>query len=147
MESILAQATGVLDKTLPPGWSNLALIFGGVFIFLLLLGWARHHMLAWTLKGAHFGVLFGIVLTLLVETLIIAGGKTTLAEVFKNDKVPPIVRETISKNLEELAVNLASEPRTLGAAGKVNAVDVAGDFRELSETDQSRVRELICKPR
>lgn len=130
---------------LPPGSQNLALIFGGAFLFLLLLGWARHHMLEWTFKGANFGVFFGIVLTLAIEALIIIGGKTTLAEVVKSDKVPPVVRQTISQNLQELAVSLTGEPKTLGAKNKVSAVDVVGSYKELSESEQSRVEDLICK--
>lgn len=110
------------------------------------MGWARHHQLLWTFKGAHFGVFFGIVLTLAVEALIIVGGKTTLAEVIKSDKVPPPVRQAISQNLQELAGNLAGEPKALGAKSKASAVDVVGDFQELTKDDQSRARELICKP-
>ncbi|MBI3289828.1 hypothetical protein HYZ78_00345 [Candidatus Microgenomates bacterium] len=144
MENILAQTS--LGKVLPEGSMNLALIFGGVFLVLLLLAWTRHHMLGWTLKGAHMGVFFGIVLTLVVEALIIVGGKTTLAEILKNNAVPQVVRETVSRNLQELAANVVSSPKTLGAQGMVSAVDVAGDFQELSEGDQTRVRELVCKP-
>ena len=154
MENILAQGSVIVPNffasatsILPQGSGKLILIFGGVFLFLLMMGWARHHQLLWTFKGAHFGVFYGIVLTLVIEVLVIVGGKTTLAEVIKSDKTPPVVREAISKNLQELAVNLMGEPKALGAANKVNVVDVAGDYQELSKSDQSRVKDLICTPR
>lgn len=154
MENILAQVFYVLPNffsslgnTLPPGSVKLISIFGGIFLFLLLMGWARHHQLLWTFKGAHFGVIIGIVLTLVVEALIIIGGKTTFAEIIKNDKIPPAVLEAISKNLEDLNFNLTSEPKALGAASKTSAVDVVGDFHELSEQEQSRVEDLICNPK
>lgn len=146
MDSILAQATGVLDKTLPTGWSNLALIFGGVFIFLLLLGWARHHMLEWSIKGARFGVIFGILLTLIVEGLLLFGGRNLIVGALQNEKTPPVVRTLFSQAFGEIAVALKSDPKTLGASEKTSAVSVVGDFNELSKSEQERARDLICKP-
>ncbi len=159
MENILAQASVIVPNffasatsILPQGSGKLILIFGGTFLFLLMMGWARHHQLLWTFKGAHFGVLFGIVLTLVIEALIIVGGKTTLAEIIKSDKTPPVVREVISKNLQELTINLmgapkSTEAKTLGSTSKASTLDIVGSYQELSKSDQSRVKDLICIPR
>lgn len=147
MENILAQATGVLDKTLPAGWSNLALAFGGVFVFLLLLGWARHHMLEWSIKGARFGVIFGILLTLIIEGFLLFGGRNLIVGAIQNEKTPEGVRVFLSQAFGEIAVALRSDPKTLGASGKTSAVSVVGSFGELSESEQKRAQDSICKPR
>lgn len=124
-----------------------ALIIGiGVFLIILLLGVTRRHMLNWSIKGAWFGVVFGIVVTLLVQGLLLVGGKTAVVEVVRNEKTPKNVRVFLQENITELAQSLASEPKTLGAQEELNFQDFIDGFSTLPKKDQQKVKNLICEP-
>lgn len=155
MESILPQISLVIsnllanfDSYLAPSAKQVGLIAIGIFIFLLLFAWTRHHMLEWSLKGAYFGIFLGIILTLILETILLMGGKTLIATAVRNEKTPQIVRTFLQKNMMELAQSLTGEPKTLGAAGEqtVSPNEVVNSFSLLSPNDQSRVQQRICAP-
>lgn len=118
-----------------------------VFLFALLLGVARHHMLAWSIKGAWFGIFFGILLTLLVEAFLLVGGRTALVETLNNEKIPKTVRNTIREGTREISNSLNNEIPMLSAQDQQDPTkNVISLFSSLKREDQQTVERAICLP-
>lgn len=137
-----------LGVSIPPGILQVALIGTGVFLFTLLLGLARHHMLAWSIKGAWFGFLLGMVLLLILEGFLLVGGKTAISELVKNKRTPENVRVFLEKNMTELAQSLSNNPKALGASTKSGnpSASFVSQFENLPRGEQDAVKEEICQP-
>lgn len=157
MDSVLAQVYLIIDKLLiqlgiatsgvPSGVQQGILIIIGIFFFTLLLGATRHHMLHWSLKGAGFGLVLGIIVTLVLEGVLLVGGKTAIAQAIKNNNTPPDVRIFLQKNLSELAQLIESSPTTLGASsdGALSG-QIAEAYKDLNSKEQKQVRDAVCTP-
>lgn len=153
MEAAASQLLPLLDGVLrqfglsSSGGSQAMLIIIGVFLFTLVLGLARHHMLVWSIKGAGFGIVMGAILMLILEGILLVGGKTAVGEIVKNNSTPDNVRVFLQKNMSELASQIGAEPGTLGAASeKIDPEVVISEFKNLESLEQKAVQEAICKP-
>lgn len=137
---------GVVSSAVSSGTQQLIAIIIGIFLILLVLALARHHMLSWSMKGAKFGIFLGIVLTLALEGFLLVAGKTTFAEIVKSNNVPPAVRTFLSENMSDLAGQIGGEPGTLGASTELRETSVIiNDFKNLGAVDKERVQEAVCK--
>lgn len=75
----------------PTYWQAIAIV-GLIFILILTLAQVRRHFLDWTAKGAVMGLIFGFLLTVVLEGFLILSGKTILLSVFGWQNAPkPIV--------------------------------------------------------
>lgn len=136
-----------LSTSLPRGSEQAVVIIIGVFLITLVLGLARHHMLAWSIKGAGFGIVMGAVLMLVLEGILLVGGKTAVGEIVKNTSTPENVRVFLQKNMSELASQIGTEPGTLGAASEQTGPEVIiSEFKNLESLEREKVQEAICKP-
>lgn len=145
IDSLLIQL-GLASSAVPSGTQQLAAIIIGVFLILLVLALARHHMLTWSMKGAKFGVFLGIILTLALEGFLLVAGKTTFAEIVKSNNVPPAVSTFLSENMSDLAGQIGGEPGALGASTGVRETStIISDFKNLGAVDKERVQEAVCK--
>lgn len=145
--SLFGEYLSKVDTLLSPSTRQVALIVGGVFLFALLFGFARRHMLAWSIRGAWFGLFFGIFITLFVEAIILVSGKTAVGELLSNQRTPQNVRFFIEKNMTELAQVIATRPQTLGASGKgEEASQFLLQFDALPSSEQQLVKQEICTP-
>ena len=130
-----------------PGAQKAFFIGLGIFLFLLLFAFTRHHMLSWSIRGAWFGIVLGIVVALAVEAFLLVGGRTLVVEAIKNERTPKSVRVFLQENLTELAQSLAGEPKTLSAAEEATgAADVVLEFQRLPPLERQKARQLICTP-
>ncbi|MBI4058882.1 hypothetical protein HY404_01425 [Candidatus Microgenomates bacterium] len=144
--SSINQLTSFLDPFIAPQLKQAVLIIGGIFLVALLLGVTRHHMLEWSIKGAGFGILLGVVLTLVVEGFLLVGGRTAVAEVLRNKNTPVAIRSFIQDNMMQLAQAIGSPPQVLNAATSATSGEVVENFNNLSVKEQSKARTQICAP-
>lgn len=153
MEALFAQAISLVNFLLSqigfklsPGTLQAAYIIVAVFLFALAFGIARHHMISWSLKGAWFGIFFGILLTLLVEAALLVGGRTVLVEALRWENTPKVVRDTLQISFAELSKNLSPNIPTLGASDEKSKEKLIYEFENLSPEEQDEVRAAVCTP-
>lgn len=103
-------------------------------------------MLEWSIKGAWFGVLFGIIITLVVQAVLLIGGRTTLVELIGNEKTPKVVRELLFDTSAQLSGVLGKDIPVLSASDTSDTQTIFTEFNKLSSEEQSEVKEVICLP-
>lgn len=146
IDRLLAQL-GIATAGMSSGVQQGILIIIGVFFVTLLLGLTRHHMLSWSMKGAGFGVVAGMLLTLVLEGLLLVGGKTAVAEIVRNESAPPAVRVFLQKNMSELADLIGPESTTLGTASVKGVPEgLVTEYKKLTSQEQTQVRNAVCAP-
>lgn len=101
-------------------------------------------MLHWSMQGAWFGIILGIVITLAVESFVLIGARTAFIQVLKNPNTPKVIVDTLTKTSVEISSNFGS-PGVLSAS-QSQAVTIESMFGELPEKDQELLREAICLP-
>ena len=126
---------------------QVIVILVSVFVLILTLGLARHHMLTWSIKGAWFGVLVGVILTLVAEGFLLVSSKTALVELVNNKNIPENIRNQVQENVLELAKNLSplNSPKVLNAKAP-DSETVIKEFKSLAPSGQSEVKGEICAP-
>lgn len=129
--------------------STLQMIIVGVSVFLLilLLGFARHHMLEWSLKGAWFGIFFGMLIATVLLAGLFVGGRVLIVQVLQLQSIPPEVRFSVQKYLVEFSQALDVDTQTLGiSAHNPTRQTIVYDYKQLSSTEQQDVRRVLCAP-
>lgn len=156
MENLLPQAKVFLENFLSsflgfsftPSLFQAAIIVVSVFLLALTLGLARHHMVMWSVKGANFGFLLGIIFILVIEAVVLLGGRTALFEGTKGSSLPPQLQALLRDGRESLiqVLGLSVEEIPVGEARQASPQTVLEDFQSLDSSEAEVVRSAICKP-
>lgn len=132
-----------------PSYFQAGAIVFLLFLLLIMMAQVRRHLLDWSLKGAVFGVFFGILIAFLVEGFLIIGGKTALTEVLGSKNVPPQVLSAIdvgrSQLVNVLGISTEDIPSSL-AREKPSVDNVVKSLQSLSPSDVKKAKSIICAP-
>lgn len=143
--SIVNNIFAQFDIALSSGTGQAVAIIIGVFLFTLLFAFTRHHMLTWSIKGALFGVVMGIIITLVSESFLLVGGKTVIFEIAHNPNTPKVVVDTLRDASVELSRAFGPDLRVLSAAASPSA-SILETYHQLKSSEQGFVRSAICRP-
>lgn len=94
-------------------WQVLAIV---VLLFLLVFMMAsvRRHFLEYSIRGAGFGVILGFVLAIVVEGILLVGGRTVLIQTFGWKNPPKPIEKALEAGRERfsavLGVSTPDEP-------------------------------------
>ena len=144
------------------GESSLRTLFilAGVFLLLVLLGLTRKHLLGYSFKGGYAGFGLGVIFTLVIEILLLLGGRTLLTESLGWKDAPPALTETFDRGKEEVAKDLGVEKASDLEIGFSTASDSASSQREnfdnaesflssyqkLTPLEAGKVKSRVCAP-
>lgn len=135
-------------------------ILAGVFLLLVLLGLTRKHFLGYSFKGGYAGFGLGVIFTLVIEVLLLLGGRTLLTESLGWKSAPPVLTETLDRGKEEVARVLGVENASDLEIGFSTASDSASSQREnfddaesflssyqkLTPFEAGKIRSRVCAP-
>lgn len=113
-----------------------------VLLFLLVVSLAqfRHHFVKWSLKGGIIGLLFGIILTLLVEGFLLVNGHTILTSVFGWKTAPKPISTALDLGKDKLTEVLGEENNNQ------SSMDVITIMQTLNPVEVKKVKSIICEP-
>lgn len=136
------------DNIEPTYWQAAAIIFL-IFLLVLTLARLRHMYISWSLGKSSVAMIFwGFLLALIVEGLLLIGGRTLLTETLGWKNAP----KPISTALEAGRAKLVN---VLGVKDEVPATEeterptyrsVVSDFQSLSPKEADKARLFICEP-
>lgn len=155
MQQIIAKLepyTGFLSKTLfiyplPRGFEFQFSYFQAgltvlmLFLLILTLGQLRHRFLHWHMEGVIPGVIFGFIIALLLEGILIIGGRTILIEVLGWKSAPKPISNALdagrNKMVSVLGVRLEKKSVTTG--------EMMSLYQELDEEDKESLQQFLCE--
>lgn len=123
------------------------------FLFLLVFGFARHHMLSWSMKGAKFGVFFGIIITLVVEAIFFTSKDFIAASLVNNKIIPQPIQTFFLSQSTQLTNVIELNKQTLGIKTEIPVLSqqpsvntFLNGFEHLSDIDKDNLRRKLCMP-
>ncbi len=119
-----------------PSYLQAGLIVFCLFLLILTFGMLQHRYNHWTIKGILPGVGLGFFLALLIEAVLLVGGRTMFTELLGWKDAP----KPISNALD------ASRSRLVDVLGITDTVPESKAEGELSEEEREYLRELLCPP-
>ena len=130
----------------PTYWQAAAIIF---LIFLLLLSLARMRYLYvhWSMgRSAVAFTMWGFVLAIIFEGLLLVGGKTLLTEVLRWENAPKPISTMLDEGRYKLIQVLGADEEIPVIDNDVDFREVIGGYQSLSPDDAETVKKFICEP-
>lgn len=119
-----------------------------VCIFLVILAFAmmQRRQSQWTVKGIMPGVAFGFTLALLLEAILLIGGKTLFTELLGWEDAPKPIAGALDYSRERLVDVLGiSSGIPEGRAGAQATIgDIMQSYEGLTGDEQESLQSLIC---
>lgn len=119
-----------------------------IFLLIVTLAQLRRRFVDWHLQGAAGGVAFGFVLAIIIEGILIVGGRTLLTETLGWKNAPKPISNALDAGRNKLVnvlgvtdpvpVSSASEKPTIG--GIMQSVE------QLSPSEKESLQSIICTP-
>lgn len=112
-----------------------------VLLFLLVISLAqfRHHFVKWSIKGGLVGLLFGFLLTLILEGFLLVSGHTILTSVFGWKNPPKPFSTALDLGKEKLT-------NTLGVITEPSSKDIISNMQSLNPDEIRKIKAIICEP-
>lgn len=152
VQNILTRLLSTFDLNLPGGLvispNIVQAILVVVLLFLLIytLGHLRHTYLDWSIKGILPGLSFGFILAIIIEGLLLVGGKTILTETLGWKNAPKPISNALDAGRQGLT-NVLGVSSTIPSSSAKDAPTIQSinnDIKNLSKSDQVKLHELIC---
>lgn len=127
-------------------WMAIVVVF---LIFLLILTFARlrHVYVGWSFKGFFPAMIFGFLLTLIVEGLMIVSGRTLLTEILGIENAPKPISTALDEGKAKLVEVLGeSDVVILDENINISYENVVDGYELLSPSEKEQVELMICKP-
>ncbi|OGM31681.1 hypothetical protein A2803_04600 [Candidatus Woesebacteria bacterium RIFCSPHIGHO2_01_FULL_44_21] len=117
-----------------PNYLQAGAIVLCLFLLILTFGMLQHRYNHWTIKGILPGVGLGFFLALLIEAILLVGGRTMFTELLGWKDAP----KPISNALD------ASRSRLVDVLGITDTIPESKAEGEFSEEEKKYLRELLC---
>lgn len=129
-----------------PNYLEAGLIVVMVFLLVVSLGMLRHRYAHWGLKGVLPGVTFGFMLALLLEGMLLVGGKTILTEVLGWKNAPKPISNALEASRQSFANVLGAETtiKESSAQSKPTIGAIMTDYSNLDDKEKESLQSLIC---
>lgn len=107
MNSVLEKVTQGFELqiggvTIYPQIWQAGLIIILLFFLVLTMAQVRRHFMEWSFKGAWFGIFLGFILALILEGLLLVGGRTIVTEVLGWRDAPKPVKTALDAGNDKL---------------------------------------------
>lgn len=152
-----SSAVGFVSRTFPltifgleiePTYWQAAVIIFLLFLLVFTLARIRYLYVHWSLGSSAWAMLlWGFLLALVLEGLILVSGKTILMSVFGWRNPPQPVDILLSTGREKFIQVLGVEDEAKKNQNlKTNYQTVVLDFRSLPEEERKKAKVFICEP-
>jgi hypothetical protein len=133
--------------TISPNLIQALIIVVLLFLMIYTLGHLRHTYLDWSIKGILPGLSFGFILAVILEGLLLVGGKTILTETLGWKNAPKPISNALDAGRNGLSsvLGVSSTVPSLDAKTAPTIQSVRSDIENLTNEEQNKLLEAICK--
>lgn len=113
-----------------------------LFLLVITMAQFRHHYLDWSFKGAGVGLIFGVLITLILEGFLLVYGKTALISVLGWENAPKPISVALEAGRNKLSNVLGekTEEKTVGTQ------EIVKLYQSLSPSEVKKIKNIICSP-
>lgn len=111
-----------------------------LFFLVLTLASVRKHFVHWSLKGGIMGLVFGVLLTLIVEGFLLISGHTVLTSLFGWNNPPKPISTALDKGRAKFTSVLGFRTENPSASDIVNLIQL------LNPSETRKIKGIICTP-
>ena len=118
-----------------------------VFLLILTLAQVRRHMTEWSLKGWAVGLLFGFLLTLILEGFFLVAGRTALTEFLGWKNAPKPITRALDIGKDKLTDVLgATDQISYSYTNNSTTDDALNVLQSLNPDEMRKIKAIICTP-
>lgn len=121
-----------------------------VLLFLLIytMGHVRHTYLDWSIKGILPGLSLGFILAIILEGLLLVGGKTILTETLGWKNAPKPISNVLDAGRNGLTsvLGVSSTVPSSEAKDKPTVSIITNEINSLDKQELDKLTQVICKP-
>lgn len=155
VQNILTKLFTTFDLNLPGGLTvspNLIqaiLLVVLLFLMIYMIGHLRHTYLDWSIKGILPGLSFGFILAIILEGMLLVGGKTILTETLGWKNAPKPISNALDAGRNGLSsvLGVSATVPTSDAKSAPTLQSVRNDIENLNKDDQSQLLQILCNGR
>jgi hypothetical protein len=117
-----------------------------IFLLILTFGMLQHRYNHWTVKGVMPGVAFGFTIALLLEAILLVGGRTLFTEILGWEDAPKPISNvlTVSRNQLVDVLGVTSEVPEGKASEKPTIGGIMSEYQSLDDGNKESLQSLIC---
>lgn len=144
---LLTHDVNVFNKfTFSPNLLQAILLVVLIFFLIYTMGHVRHTYVDWSVKGIIPGVSFGFILAIILEGLLLVGGKTIITEVVGWKDAPKPISNALDAGRNGLVnvLGVSSQIPQSSASEKPTLQKIRQDIQSLNDTEQNSLRDLFC---
>jgi len=133
--------------TISPNYLQAILILFGVFMVIFSLARMRHLYVSWSFKGASAWVTLGFLIAIMLEGIMIVGGRTLFTEMVGWENAPKPILSALDTGRERLieVLGVTDEVPISNASEKLTSEQILELYRSLEEEESDKAYDLICK--
>lgn len=125
------------------------LMVGLIFLLILTLGSLRKRYTDWAFKGLWPGIAFGFAIALILEGILVVGGRTILTEALGWKSAPKPISNALDAGRNRLVdvLGVTEEIPVSSAQTPPSSKSVIDSYSLLSLPEQEEVQALLCSQR
>lgn len=152
-ENILSKLLYPIDVPLPNGMVatinalQVGLVILMIFLLIYSIGHLRHTYVGWSFKGMIPGIGMGFILTLILEAILILGGRTAFTELLGWKNPPKPIARVLDSGKAKIVTVLGSQSEVplSEAANKSTATKIMSQISSLEDTERNELKRLFCE--
>lgn len=118
-----------------------------IFLLILTFGMLQHRYNHWTVKGVMPGVAFGFTLALLIEAVLVIGGRTLFTEIIGWKNAPKPISNALDASRSHLVKVLGTNttvPESQASAPE-STEKILQSYENSKDDDKKSLQEAICR--
>lgn len=128
-----------------PSYLQAGLMVLMIFLLILTLGQLRKRFLGWHISGIMPGLTFGFAIALILEGILVIGGRTIVTELLGWKSAPkPLVKVLDAGRARAVTVLGVTDPVPVSNAMGQSKELIISSFENLNDSQQEEIRQVIC---
>lgn len=128
-----------------PNYLQAGAIVFCIFLLILTFGMLQHRYNHWTVKGIMPGVALGFAIALLLEAVLLIGGRTIFTELLGWEDAPKPISNALDASRERLVDVLGvTDPVPESRANSPTTEELMQSYDGLKDEDKETLQSQIC---
>lgn len=129
-----------------PNYLQAGAIVLCIFLLILTFGMLQHRYNHWTVKGVMPGVVFGFAVALVLEAVLLVGGRTIFTELLGWEDAPKPISNALDASRSHLVdvLGVTDPVPESKAYQKPSISKIMSDYKSLSDNEKENLQTLIC---
>lgn len=129
-----------------PNYLQAGAIVLCIFLLILTFGMLQHRYNHWTVKGVMPGIVFGFAIALVIEAILLVGGRTVFTELLGWQNAPKPISNALDASRSHLVdvLGVTDPVPESKASQKPTISKIMSEYKNLNDNEKENLQTLIC---